>query len=591
MNNGSQGPATAGQPSQGQPTGQPGGAQQQQKRLQVPLYKPEQMRSLPDQFTAQEKEKWENGLRQLWNQVEKNAPDTLQHTDAKRKLYEFSKTLTSKLHNFKLQQLHHQAAGGARPNPQGQVPGTQADGSAANANVGGPPQARPQPKISPKLMEHVTNFPYIVPAQLTQGSPEATKWIQDAKTRYLRGLTAMEGATNRINTLDAILQKRKEEGKPLGPEEEKEFKEKKETAQKSYSEAKAFVETFRQQQQRAQAAAATNATSANPNGAAAAAGVSDQQINALQQAGGNENANVAGQNPANMPRPGLSMQQPPPNPAMQNAATINAAIEAARNQQMGGARQATGSVDVPMGNTQFQPNSNNNNSNNVANNGQMPQSQANQNQNVPPNSGIKLEPNAPPQINTAVSQMQQNHRQSIGNNSPQSAPPQSAAPQSAGPQPSGPQGPIRPLTQQAAFQLAARTYSSGPNSGTPNAMSHSHSHPSAPRESPNVATQKMPIPKHLPERATQPLAAVSMSQTRPSLTGGPSNTGNGVMGQPVLAKAPGYNFNIEGDHVLNKKKLDELVRQVTGGGEGFEGGEGLSAEVEEVCFLHPHQNP
>ena len=47
----------------------------------------------------------------------------------------------------------------------------------------------------------------------------------------------------------------------------------------------------------------------------------------------------------------------------------------------------------------------------------------------------------------------------------------------------------------------------------------------------------------------------------------------------------GYNLNSEGDRVLNKKKLDELVRQVTGGGEGLEGGESLTAEVEEVRCL------
>jgi transcription initiation factor TFIID subunit 12 len=38
----------------------------------------------------------------------------------------------------------------------------------------------------------------------------------------------------------------------------------------------------------------------------------------------------------------------------------------------------------------------------------------------------------------------------------------------------------------------------------------------------------------------------------------------------------------EGDRVLSKKKLDELVRQVTGGGQGLEGGEGLAPDVEEV---------
>ena len=39
----------------------------------------------------------------------------------------------------------------------------------------------------------------------------------------------------------------------------------------------------------------------------------------------------------------------------------------------------------------------------------------------------------------------------------------------------------------------------------------------------------------------------------------------------------------EGDRVLSKKKLDELVRQVTGGGQGLDGGEGLTPDVEEVC--------
>lgn len=53
------------------------------------------------------------------------------------------------------------------------------------------------------------------------------------------------------------------------------------------------------------------------------------------------------------------------------------------------------------------------------------------------------------------------------------------------------------------------------------------------------------------------------------------------MGQPVLTKTPGFNLVGEGDRVLSKKKLDELVRQVTGGGEGLDGGEGLTADVEE----------
>jgi hypothetical protein len=40
----------------------------------------------------------------------------------------------------------------------------------------------------------------------------------------------------------------------------------------------------------------------------------------------------------------------------------------------------------------------------------------------------------------------------------------------------------------------------------------------------------------------------------------------------------------EGDRVLSKKKLDELVRQVTGGGQGLEDGMGLTPDVEEVRY-------
>lgn len=53
-----------------------------------------------------------------------------------------------------------------------------------------------------------------------------------------------------------------------------------------------------------------------------------------------------------------------------------------------------------------------------------------------------------------------------------------------------------------------------------------------------------------------------------------------MLGQPAMQKQPGFTLEGEEGRVLSKKKLDELVRQVTGGGEG------LSAEAEEVSS-HP----
>ncbi len=95
----------------------------------------------------------------------------------------------------------------------------------------------------------------------------------------------------------------------------------------------------------------------------------------------------------------------------------------------------------------------------------------------------------------------------------------------------------------------------------------------------------MPIPKHLPEKATAVPQGVALGGgvkgNRPTL-----NQGTGTMGaalhQPAIAKIPAYNNEAEGDHVLSKKKLDELVRQVCGGASEAQEGNLLTPEVEEV---------
>lgn len=538
------------------------------------LFKPENMRSLPDQFTQQEKEKWEAGLKSLWNQVEKNGPDTPIHQEAKRKLYEFSKTLQSKIQQYRAQQQAAMMRSNSQ-NPQqaGQQQGENAaagnQAAAPNAPTAAQAAATAQAKIPQKLMDHVNGFPYVLPTQLTQGTPEAAKWLQDVKSKYLKGLLAMDNAQNRLRALDAMVEKRKQDGNPLSADEERDYKIKKETIQKSHNDAKNFVEQFRVNQKAAAANAASSNANANANAAAGAAPSTttaappSQPANANQPAAqsqpqtGNSNANGTAQ-PAPPPaRP--QMTAPASNPALQSTQAVNAAIEAARNQQMGAARPP---MQVPQNgqNQQGQPQA-------VPSlpNGSQPPSG--------PVANIKTEGGVLPQLNTgaAVQRPMQN--------SPQSAVPQSAGAVGGQPQSATSAGPPRPLTHQAALQSAARSYSNSQASAGPNVMGHGHPHP--PRETTNVITNKMPIPKTLPERATAPPQPVPMPQTRPSYSGGPSNAGQGVMGQPVMPKPPGYNLESEGERVLSKKKLDELVRQVTGGGDVG----GLTAEVEEVCFF------
>lgn len=59
----------------------------------------------------------------------------------------------------------------------------------------------------------------------------------------------------------------------------------------------------------------------------------------------------------------------------------------------------------------------------------------------------------------------------------------------------------------------------------------------------------------------------------------------GPIGQPAIPRTPGYVLEGDGERVLSKKKLEELVRQVTGGsGPEGEEGETITADVEEVSF-------
>ena len=95
-----------------------------------------------------------------------------------------------------------------------------------------------------------------------------------------------------------------------------------------------------------------------------------------------------------------------------------------------------------------------------------------------------------------------------------------------------------------------------------------------------MQASKFPIVKTLPEKATQIPTPVAGPPSRPTLTGG--TAGVGVMNQPVLQKTPAYQLEGEGERVLNKKKLDELVRQVCGGTAEGQDGNLLTPEVEEV---------
>jgi len=205
-----------------------------------------------------------------------------------------------------------------------------------------------------------------------------------------------------------------------------------------------------------------------------------------------------------------------------------------------------------------------------------------QNQNQ--NQGAAMHSTASQQGQMQMPQQQQQQQQQQAQNMtarPQPMPQQQqlanqqAQASQMGQQPGAPQA----LSHQAAVNAAARTYSEVQQRGTPSqpATPHGNFTPAMNASTTTTtANARMAIPQKL---NINPHSPVALPPARPTF-GGPGNGPSGMMGQPAVQKPPGFILEGEGDRVLSKKKLDELVRQVTGGGDG----DGLTADVEEVMF-------
>ena len=180
-----------------------------------------------------------------------------------------------------------------------------------------PAQVTPaRPPVSENMRNHVNSFPYVAPTTLAPA--EAAQWIQEIKGKYLKALVAMENTAGGLKRLEAQVAVRTQGGKPLTPEEQKELQIKKEAFQKNHGDAKRFVDGFRRQQSEAAAAQAQ---------AAGGGGVQAQH-----------QPSQPPQGIAVPPRPTMNTQQPAQSQAMQQTEAVQAAMQAARNQQVNGGR-------------------------------------------------------------------------------------------------------------------------------------------------------------------------------------------------------------------------------------------------------------
>lgn len=195
-------------------------------------------------------------------------------------------------------------------------------------------------------------------------------------------------------------------------------------------------------------------------------------------------------------------------------------------------------------------------------------------------------------------QIPQQQQQQQYQQTPQSAMQQNNTPN----QQQAPQQP-HALTQRDAMARSAQSYTQqqqqqqGPNVNQPQQpmqQQHGNMPNGMPFNQPQSATQhtptqagfpptqqmnsqntKFPIPKDLRmDPRTQ--APVAGPPSRPTMMGQ-----GGMMNVPGVQKPAPFTLEGEGDHVLSKRKLDELVRQITG---SVSPQDGLSPEVEEAVL-------
>lgn len=621
------------------------GAPQPNGQQQRKIFRPSDMDALnlPDA----EKARYKTGLHGLWNALQTNPRGSPQHMEAQRKIAEFSTQLFNKMRT-----AQGAAGAGAAPRPVSQAgqsgqgvpatvagpegnlaaaagsppstaagPSAQAPASAGGASAQGsqpqqqtqqgqqPGGARPMGgwSLHPNLRNHLDSMVYVPPQEIVdQGTEAVARWTKESKEKYSRAIIQMQQAAEKAKEWDPLIAQLRQKGPGITPEENKRLQEALANKTKFatlHGQFKAVADTFRKEQASIKEARAQAGGGGGGGGAGSGTAAGG---------GAQEGAVAANPQPA---RPGPSPQQPSTGgdaakgqQQQTGAAGRVPGANGQAGQQQTQAGQVTSSAPPqasPVASASAQPAP-----------GATPQQQQ-----IKIEPGTQNNPPAPPPVNTAVASSA-----GVGAGMPsagtpttqnvtgriqtpqQIATPTTGVPRSlshtaalqiantqnqsrASQQPSNVAG--QQQQQQQGTPIGGTSSSAGVMGSTAQQQQqqpgHPHAHPNSTQPQATF-TQKLPIPKHLPEKAALPPQPVptnlgGVTPGRPTYTQG-GGTPGGVMGQPVLPKIAAVQMEGEGERVMNRKKLDDLVRQVCGGqAEGQEGSNALTPDVEEVRCL------
>ncbi|KAK5119230.1 hypothetical protein LTR85_007844 [Meristemomyces frigidus] len=541
--------------------------------MSQPLIKPNQIDGLPF-LDASKKEQYKNGLAQLWQQHDTNAQGSPARVQAETKIRTASTKLMQELAAYR---NSRPASGGG---PQ-QRPPTQ--GSMSAQQGGAPPQGgqangQPGGQISNWVKGQLANITIHMPPNMAPANHPQYKqrWYAQA----VQELTRKENAGEVGRRLQSRIQGISAQGQAVPPEMTQQLEAARRAVQEvdaKWGRMKMDNENKGNQNRQALQQAAGQAQQPaqqqpQPNGAQAQG---MQRSNTFQ--GNNAQGDVKQE-----PRTSISPPQAQANFQQQPQQPVNQATPAPNVQNMGQQPSSQQPQHTPQTVTQPQPPQN------------FPQQQQPQQQPYP----TQQRPPMNPQLSqTQIPQHQQ---------TPASAIPQSATQQ----QPQRPQA----LSQQAAMAQAAQSYQNQqqmpaqqqqqqqqinqpqvpnslpfnvpgsatqptPTSGFPPQQQQQQQQQPPSMQSTQTPNNKFPIAKQLQidPRISQP---VQGPPARPTLAN------SGMLQQPGLTRPAAYTLEGEGDRVLSKRKLDELVRQVTGGGSASNDDNAFLAPEVEHSLLH-----
>ena len=491
------------------------------------LIKPDQVLKIPflDEATKQRTYPHVQGL---WATLQNSTPNSKEQTDAYESLFKISQGIKNRMQQQKANAARPASAGQpasqAQPTPQRpQVQQAQAPQQPQQAPAGAPnnagQQAAQQLVFTQKVLDRVKAHDYAIPLETQQqGSTAVQNFTAQARKRYATHLQSYENALQNIERMEKLLANRLEAGKPALSAQDEQAYQHRRKQLEAHRE-EARVNTQKFMWEQNQ----IRQEQGQQNPQAQAVG---EQMRRHQSQNGGVTSTTQGQSgPAH---------------------TVSSALDAARSHSDASEKPKTATMPEQKGPT--------------------PVNQASNSQQATQNSSTQVQPMKDTKPGEATGIQRPGLSQNQAGNHPQ------------------PPGQAFPLSHEAAMQQA-RSYShqnvNAPYQQTTN-QHPPHGHPTQQKTStsnePGVPSHaKMNIPKDLNIPPPQP---VPMPPARPTLTGGPFPAG--PIGQPAIQRHPGYVLEGDGERVLSKKKLEELIRQVSGStGEG-EDGETMSPEVEEV---------